>query len=146
MLSLVPISFKEANEFVARFHRHHGKMQGCKFCVAVSDENRRIRAVAIIGRPVARHFDDGWTLEVNRVCSDGERNACSMLYAAAWRVAKNLGYKRVISYILNNENGKSLISADYKLIGECGGGTWNSKNRPRVDLHPLQKKFLFEKR
>lgn len=145
MLNLVPVSFKKANEFVKRFHRHHKQMQGCKFCVAVADENK-IRAVAIIGRPVARNLDDGWTLEVNRVCSDGARNACSMLYAAAWKVAKNMGYKRVITYILNSEDGKSLTAADYKLIGECGGGTWNRKKRPRVDLHPLQKKLLFEKR
>ena len=88
-LDIVPITLAEANEFVKRNHRHHGKVIGHKFSIAVADvETSKIVGVAIVGRPVSRFLDDGWTLEVNRLCTDGTHNACSMLYAAAWRAAR----------------------------------------------------------
>ena len=146
MLTVTPIDFAEANAFVAQYHRHHKPMPGCKFCIAVSDNDGKVRGVAMVGRPVARMNDTGWTLEVNRVCTDGARNACSMLYGAAWRAAKALGYKRLITYTLPEEGGSSLKASGWKLLGEAGGGTWNRPNssRPRVDTHPTQTKLLWE--
>lgn len=143
MLNLIPISFRDANKFVADMHRHHKPVRGHKFSIAVTD-GEKIRGVAIIGRPVARLADDGWTLEVNRLCTDGARNACSMLYGAAWRAAKALGYKRLITYTLPSEGGASLRAAGWQLVGEAGGGTWNRKDRPRIDTHPLQTKLKWE--
>jgi hypothetical protein len=145
VLEITPITFAEANAFVALNHRHHKPCVGTKFCVAVSD-NDEVKGVAIVGRPVARHKDDGWTLEVNRCCTDGSKNACSMLYGAAWRAAKALGYKRLITYTLPEEGGASLRAAGWTLIGEAGGGNWNVKSRPRVetDLRLRGMKFLWE--
>jgi len=145
-LTITPIDFAEANAFVKNYHRHHRPMPGCKFSVAVSDETGKVRGVAMVGRPVARHFDNGWTLEVNRVCTDGARNACSMLYGAAWRVGRGLGYRRLITYTLPEEGGASLRGAGWKLIGERGGGNWNVKTRPRIDTaHELRgQKLLWE--
>jgi hypothetical protein len=131
-LSVTPIDFAEANAFVSAFHRHHKPMVGCKFCVAVSDADGKVRGVAITGRPVSRHLDDGWTLEVNRCCTDGARNACSMLYGAAWRVAKAMGFRKLITYTLPAEGGASLRAAGWKLIGERGGGNWNVKSQPNI--------------
>ena len=91
MLDICPVSLKEANAFVAEHHRHHKPVVGHKFSIACTD-GEKIVGVAIVGRPVARYLDDGWTLEVNRCCTDGTRNACSMLYAAAWRAARAMGY------------------------------------------------------
>jgi len=145
MLYIVPCSLDEANEFVKQHHRHHGKVQGCKFAHAVADEEGKIRGVAITGRPVTRGLDDGWTLEVTRLCTDGTKNACSMLYAAAWRTARSLGYRRLVTYILNSESGVSLKAAGWRCVGQAGGGTWNRKSRPRVDKHPLQMKLRWEK-
>ncbi|MGK2829221.1 XF1762 family protein [Ralstonia pseudosolanacearum] len=142
-LSVVPISFAEANAFVAQHHRHHKPMAGCKFTVAVAEVDRVV-GVAIVGRPVARALDDGWTLEVNRLCTDGHRNACSMLYAAAWRSARALGYRRLITYTLPEEGGASLRAAGWRLIGAAGGGSWNCPSRPRVDTHPTQQKLRWE--
>lgn len=107
-------------------------MPGAKFCVAVSD-GEKVRGVAIVGRPVARMSDNGLTLEVNRLCTDGTPNACSILYAAAWRAAKALGYERLITYTLPAEGGASLRGAGWRLIGMAGGGNWNKPGRPRVD-------------
>jgi tRNA A37 N6-isopentenylltransferase MiaA len=143
MLEIVPITQKEANAFVAKHHRHHKPVVGSVFQVAVA-KGDEVVGVAIVGRPVSRMLDDGWTLEVNRLCTTGEKNACSMLYAASWRAAKALGYKRLITYILNTEPGTSLVAAGWKCLGEAGGGSWNVKSRPRVDHHPTQKKLLFE--
>ena len=98
MLEIVPMTLKEANAFVEQNHRHHGKVTGHKFSIGLSD-GEKIVGVAIVGRPVARHLDDGWTLEVNRLCTDGSRNACSMLYAASWRAARAMGYKRVVNVL-----------------------------------------------
>ena len=135
---------REANEFVREYHRTHQPVPGCKFCVAVSN-GETIVGVAIVGRPVARHLDDGWTLEVNRTCTDGTKNVNSMLYGACQRAAFALGYKKLITYTLPEEGGASLRASNWKCIGQAGGRTWNRKNRPRVDIHPSQKKLLWEK-
>jgi hypothetical protein len=91
-------------------------------------------------------LDDGWTLEVNRCCTDGVRNGCSMLYGKAWQVAKALGYRKLITYTLPAEGGASLRGAGWKCIGERGGGNWNHKGRPRIDTDVLLQgqKLLWE--
>ena len=144
-MEITPITFEEANAFVAKFHRHHKPMQGCKFCVAVSEEDKVV-GVAIVGRPVARLLDNGWTLEVNRCCTDGTKNACSMLYSSAWKAAKALGYKRLITYTLPEEGGASLKASNWTCLGLRGGGNWNVKSRPRVDTDELLRgqKLLWE--
>lgn len=142
-LEIVPIFQDEAFAFIEKHHRHHRKPVGSLFQIAAANDTG-IVGVSVVGRPVARKSQDGFTLEVTRLCTDGTANACSMLYAASWRVAKALGYRRLITYILNTEPGTSLKAAGWKLIGERGGGSWSVKSRPRVDKHPLQKKLLFE--
>ena len=143
-LHIVPVPLDQANAFVKRHHRHHQPVVGHKFSIAVADEAGEIRGVAIVGRPVARRSDDGWTLEVNRVATDGCENACSALYGGAWRAAKALGYRRLVTFTLTTEPGTSLRAAGWKVIGETPGRSWNVKSRPRVDKHPLQGRFLWE--
>jgi hypothetical protein len=140
---LTPITLREARAFVDRIHRHHRAPQGGLFAVAAS-EGDEVRAVAIIGRPVARALQDGFTAEVTRLASDGARNACSMLYSAAWRAARALGYRKLVTYTLIEEAGSSLKAAGWRCIGSAGGGSWNCKSRPRVDLHPTQEKLRWE--
>lgn len=142
-LTLTPITLTEANEFVNQHHRHHKPVTGAKFCIAVSDDEG-VRGVAIIGRPVARALDDGWTLEVNRVATDGASNACSMLYGAAWRAARAMGYRKLITYTLATEPGSSLRAAGWRVVGEVRGRSWSCQSRPRVDTHPLQNKLRWE--
>lgn len=142
-LQLTPISLDEANEFVRKLHRHNGPVPGCKFAVAVSD-GEIVRGIAIVGRPIARMLDDGWTLEINRTCTDGTRNVNSMLYGACLRASWALGYKKVITYNLPSESGASLKAVGFKCVGEAGGGTWSRISRPRIDTHPLQSKFRWE--
>ena len=129
-MRVTPIELSEANAFVSKFHRHHKPVVGHKFSIAVS--NDVVCGVAIVGRPVSRHLDNGLTLEVNRCCTDGTRNACSMLYSAAWKAAKALGYMRLITYTLPEEGGASLRGAGWTLVGLRGGGNWNVKSRPRI--------------
>lgn len=143
MLELVPMTLSEANAFVEENHRHHGKVVGHKFSIGLSD-GEKIVGVCIVGRPVSRYLDDGWTLEVTRLCTDGTRNACSMLYSAAWRAAKAMGYKRLVTYILESENGASLRASGWKCVGQAGGLRWTGKRRPEVDLYPAQVKLRFE--
>lgn len=142
-LTVVPCDFAEANAFVSKHHRHHKPIPGAKFSVAVSRDGEVV-GVAMVGRPVARMLDDGWTLEVNRVATDGTRNACSILYAAAWRAARAMGYRKLVTYILGSEPGTSLRAAGWKCIGEAGGGSWGRDSRPRVDKHPTQGKMRYE--
>ena len=142
-LSVVPISFGEACEYVRQHHRHHKPPTGHKFSIAAA-RGAVVVGVAMVGRPVARHLDDGWTLEVNRVATDGARNACSMLYGAAWRAARALGYRRLITYTIPSEGGASLRGAGWTTVGEAGGGSWSCASRPRVDTHPTQVKIRWE--
>ena len=144
-LEIIPITLKEANAFVAQHHRHHKPVTGHKFSIAVGDVKRdEVVGVAIVGRPVSRHLDNGWTLEVNRLCTDGTKDAYSMLYAAAWRAARAMGYKKLITYILESESGTSLKAAGWKCIGKCGGLRWTGERRPEVDLYPAQMKIKWE--
>lgn len=142
-LTLTPITLREANAYVEQHHRHHGPSRGCIVCVAVA-EGDAVRGVAIVGRPVARGADDGFTAEVTRCCTDGARNACSMLYAAAWRAVRALGYRRLITYTLETEGGASLRAAGFKVVGQVAGRSWSCPSRPRVDTHPLQDKLRWE--
>jgi hypothetical protein len=142
-LELVPITLEEANEFIRKHHRHNKPVPGAKFCVACAS-NGTICGVAVCGRPVARLVDDGWTLEVNRVATDGTRNANSLLYGACRRAAWALGYKKLITYTLAEEAGSSLRGTGFRLIGKAGGGSWSRESRPRVDRHPLQEKLKWE--
>lgn len=130
-LEIIPITFADANAFVKRLHRHHKPMPGCKFVLACA--NGELRGVAMCGRPVSRVLDDGFTIEVNRVCTDGTKNACSILYAAAWRAAKALGYRKCITYTLASETGASLRGAGWRIIGEVKGRSWSCPSRLRED-------------
>ena len=125
-------------------HRHLGKAAGCKFAPGLADEKVELIGVAVCGRPVSRYYDNGETLEICRVCTDGTYNACSMLYAATWRAARAMGYKRLVTYILESENGASLRAAGWRCVGRAGGLRWTGKRRPEVDLYPAQMKIRFE--
>lgn len=144
LLEIVPIFQDEAKAFIRQYHRHHKPPVGSVFQVACA-ENGKVVGVAMVGRPVGRRLQDGFTLEVNRLCTDGTPNACSKLYAACWRVARELGYRRLITYILESETGVSLRAAGWREIGRRGGLSWDVPSRPRVDKHPKQMKIMFEK-
>ena len=128
-----------------REHRHHKAPQGGMFAIAVSRE-AQVVGVAIVGRPVSRNLDDGWTVEVTRVAViEGVPNACSKLYAAAWRAARAMGYRRSVTYTLDSEPGTSVKAAGYRVVAEVRGGrTWDTPGRPRVDTEPNQGKLRWE--
>lgn len=143
-LNRAPISLAEANAFVARLHRHHPPVLGHKFSIAAYDQDR-LCGVVIVGRPVSRMRDDGWTLEVTRLCTDGTPNSCSYLYGAAARAAFALGYRRIGTYTLPDEGGASLRASGWHLIGERGGGSWSRSRRPRKTVAPTETKLLWER-
>ena len=142
-LTLLPMPLDEANAFVAQHHRHHRPVVGHKFSIGAAQEDAVV-GVAIIGRPTARRSDDGLTLEVTRLCTDGTQNACSFLYAAAWRATKALGFQRLITFTLPAEGGASLRAAGWLIAGETPGRSWSVPSRPRVDKHPLQSRLRWE--
>ena len=143
MIEVVPMSIKDAKIFVERNHRHHHAPLGGLFAIGLADGDKIVGA-AVVGRPVARLAQDGFTAEVTRLCTDGTKQSCSKLYAACWRAARSMGYRKLITYTLTSEPGTSLIASGWKCLGECGGGSWSVPSRPRVDKHPLQKKLKWE--
>ena len=156
MLEIRPIKLRDANAYVARNHRHNMPTNGHKFSIACYDGDR-LCGVAIAGQPVARKLDDGLTIEIRRVCTDGTYNACSMLYGACSRCAREMGYKRIVTYTLESEGGASLKASGFSLVEKCaGGGTWDVPSRPReiaqITLfgeerkYPIEKKIRWEKR
>lgn len=140
-LHIVPCTIEQANGFVARFHRHHGPVVSARIALACADEQGRIRGVALAGRPVARFLDDGLTIEVNRVATDGAHNACSILYGAVWRAARAIGYQRCITYTLAEECGASLRATGWKLTAITNGHSWNTPGRSRKEqaVHLIDK-------
>lgn len=143
-LRVVAVSLKRANEFVAELHRHHKPVVGHKFSIGAAQDSVLV-GVVIVGRPVARALDDGVTLEVTRLCTDGTDNACSMLYGAAAKAAFAMGIDRIGTYTLPAEGGASLRAAGWLCLGERGGGSWSTPTRLREDKAPLDVKHRWEK-
>jgi hypothetical protein len=142
-LTAVPMDLEGANEFVSRHHRHHPPVVGHKFSIGAALDGHLV-GVVIVGRPVARMRDDGVTLEVTRLCTDGTRNACSFLYGAAARAAFALGFKRIGTYIRKDEPGHSLTASGWRIVGEVTGRSWSCPSRPRKDKTDLVPRLLFE--
>lgn len=132
-LDLVPIDWAQAESFVNALHRHHKAPPGWKFGVGVVTEDRTLVGVAMVGRPVSPVIQaEGYTLEVNRSCTDGYRNANSMLYGAVARAAFAMGYHRVITYTQSGESGSSLLAAGYRVIAQRPPRAgWDTPSRPR---------------
>lgn len=138
------ISFAQAKQFIADKHRHHKPPVGWKFGIAAFRGPECV-GVVCVSRPVARMLDDGDTCEVTRLCSDGSKNVCSFLYSRARRAAFEMGYKRIITYILDTEPGTSLKAAGWKLSeAKAGGGSWSRPSRKRTDKAPLNIKQRWE--
>lgn len=134
------IHFRDACSMVNMYHRHHASPVGHLFSGAVFDGDVMCGAV-IVGRPVSRHLDDGKTVELLRVVSDGTRNVCSKAMGWAVREAKRRGYSRVITYTLEEESGASLRATGFVADGRSEGGSWSSRSRRRVDRHPTSPKI-----
>ena len=143
MLTVGHIELKTANAYVTEHHRHHGAVRGHRFSLACYEDGR-LCGVAIIGRPCSRRIDQHMTVEILRLCTDGTKNACSKLYGACRRAAKTLGYERLITYILDDETGKSLLASGFRYCYTNKGGSWNQPRRPRSDKAPVCPKRLYE--
>lgn len=145
MIQAVSLSLKQANQFVQSLHRHHKPVQGDKFrCGAVVDG--KLVGVVQIGRPVSRGLDDGQTVEVIRLCTDGTKNVCSFLYARACKAAEALGYSRIYTYILDSEDGASLKASGFVFDGVTNGGSWDCPSRHRNQTAPTCKKNRYVKK
>jgi len=131
-LQITTVRFRKACDFVTAWHRHHRPPVGHVFSLGVSCDGVLV-GVAIVGHPVARRLDDRQTLEVTRTATDGTSNANSMLYGAAWRAAKALGYIRLITYTQDGESGASLRAAGYRVVAERPARPgWDRPSRPRT--------------
>lgn len=137
----------EAREYIRETHRHHGPPAGYKFGIALEHQDQLV-GVVTVGRPVSRMIAERepLTAEVTRLCTNGTRNACSKLYAAAWRACQAMGYTRLITYILETEPGTSLIATGFQFVKLTRAESWNRPSRARTDKHPTGRKKLFEKR
>ena len=122
-MNLLPVSIADAKVWVTNLHRHHRPPPSALFALA-AEKDGAVVGVVIVGRPVARGNDDGYTAEVTRCATDGTRNACSFLYGAAWRAARTLGYRRMFTYTLPAEGGASLRASGWTNEGSAGGGAW----------------------
>jgi hypothetical protein len=147
-LKAVPMKIKEAIEFVNNFHRHNKPPVGGLFAVGVSDGLNCV-GVAIVGRPVSRHLDDGQTVEVVRCCvlNNAPKGSCSFLYARCWNACRALGWSKLITYTLQSESGSSLRGAGWKVVAELAGSTGKAwQTRPGRDWQSVtgQKKFRWE--
>lgn len=143
-LEVVPVQFADACAFVRAWHRHHEPPQGHKFSIGVAEAGVLV-GVVMVGRPVARHCDDGRTLEVTRTATDGTRNACSMLLGAAWRATSALGYRRLITYTQRGESGASLRASGWRVVAERPARPgWNTASRPRVNKADFVPRTLWE--
>lgn len=139
MLKAVPLELKEANAFADSMHRHHNPVHRDKFRVGCEKDGVLV-GVAQVGRPVARGAQDGKTLEVVRLCTDGTKDVCSFLYSRCARIEKEMGYKKIITYILETEDGTSLKASGWSYEADTKGGSWDTPSRRRETKAPTCKK------
>ena len=144
MLEAVPLELRQANEFVSTLHRHHAPVHRDKFRIGAM-LNGKLVGVVQVGRPVARMLDDGKTVEVVRLCTDGTKDVCSYLYSKAARIAKEMGYSKIITYILESESGASLRAAGWNEEVTTSGGTWDRPSRHRSTTSPTTPKRRFSR-
>lgn len=144
MLEARPIELKKANEFVDKLHRHHNAVYRDKFRLAAYD-GTNIVGVVQCARPVSRVLDDGKTIEVVRLCTDGTKNVCSFLYGKAARIAKEMGYSKIITYIMDSECGISLKASGWHLDHLTKGHNWSCPSRPRDTKAPSCDKQCWSK-
>jgi hypothetical protein len=133
-MKIIPYSLSEANKFVNQYHRHNKKTawNGGKFAIGSYDDELGVVGVAIVGNPIARCLMDGFTAEVLRTCvrPDAPKNCNSFLYGACWRIWRQMGGKKLVTYTLKSEAGASLKGAGWKIIAEVKGH--NGWNRPEI--------------
>ncbi len=145
-MRVVPLTLAQANEQVRWMHRHHKPAVGHRFSLGVADEDGLLCGAVIVGRPVARAVAQYEVAEVTRLVTDGTKNACSFLYAAASRVCKAMGFKTIQTYILAEEPGTSLRAAGWVYHHATSGGNWNqSWRKGRREDQPMQAKQLWVK-
>jgi len=141
-MSVVPITLRKANEVILEWHRHHKPSRGHKFSIGLMKDSNLV-GVAICGRPVSRAADNGFTLEVSRLCTDGTKNACSKLYGACARIAKEMGYIKIQTYILEKEIGTTLKASGWIMEAVTAGGQWKRTdgviNRTDQPTEPKQR-------
>lgn len=142
-LDLRPVTRDEARAYVREYHRHHGWPVGFLWLHGLHDTAGSLAGVAVVGRPVARALDDGLTMEVTRLCTQGAANACSMLYSAARRAAIAKGYRRGLTYVLGSESGASLRAAGWHFLWAVEGRSWDTPSRRRIDKHPTCGKHAY---
>lgn len=137
-MTIVPVKLRTANEFVGARHRHLNRpVPGAKFAIGLEVAGELV-GVAIVGRPVSRMLDDGRAAEIVRMCTDGTRNACSMLYGACRRAARAMGHDPIYTYTLPEEGGASLRAAGFRLDREKAGHPakhWH--RRPGRNAEPI---------
>lgn len=134
-IKAIPLELKEANAYVDALHRHHDSVHRDKYRIGAEIDGKLVGVVQV-GRPVSRMLDDGHTLEVVRLCTDGSKDVCSFLYSRAARIAKELGYSKIITYILCSESGASLLAAGWKQEATTNGGEWDRPSRHRSTSAP----------
>ena len=143
-IEAIPLELNEANNFVNSLHRHHKAVHRDKFRIGASVDGKLVGVVQV-GRPVSRMLDDGKTLEVVRLCSDGTRDVCSFLYSRAARIAREMGYNKIITYILETEDGISLKASGWQFEAMTSGGSWDRPSRPRNTTAPIVPKKRYAK-
>lgn len=131
MLHVEPLSLTQANDLVARWHRHHKPVRGHRFSIGVFSEDGVPHGAATVGRPVSGGTEQMRVAEVTRLVTDGTRNACSMLYAACARAARAMGFRWIQTYTLQTEPGISLRASGWTHDGLSYAIGWNNGNRPR---------------
>ena len=144
MLVAVPLELSQANEYVSLFHRHHDPVHRDKYRLGAMFDGKLVGIVQV-ARPVSRLLDDGKTVEVVRLCTDGTKDACSFLYSRAARIAKEMGYEKIITYILCTETGASLRACGWVEEATTSGGHWSRPSRKRTTTAPTVPKKRYAK-
>ncbi|MCK9549167.1 XF1762 family protein [Aquamicrobium sp.] len=134
---IVPLTLREANDFVEQWHRHSSRTSndGGKFAIGM-EHNGQLVGVAIVGRPVARLLQVPGAAEVLRLCTSpaAPKGAASKLYARCRRIWQQMGGTTLHTYTLKRESGASLRGAGiHEPSAEVEPQQWDRPSREREE-------------
>lgn len=139
--SIVPLTLPQANALVAKWHRHHHPLRIHRFSIGLTNDEGELIGAAIMQKPASASSDQHLTLEVARLVvnpslpprGDGHANAaCSRLYGACARIAKEMGFERIQTFILDTEPGTSLKAAGWTLDRRTKWSKWDHRADGRL--------------
>ena len=88
-MKVISLTLKNAMSYLASHARHYETDAEPLFAIGITSEDDRLCGAVVIG-------EKNGDAKLSHIYSAGEYQGYTLLYGAAWRAAKALGYERMV--------------------------------------------------